>query len=161
MRAHKLRSKLRKKLGSCFGKAPFDDEILALDMAKLAHALREAAVLAGRDPKAAVAAYDAIASDGSVTRVFQELAGIRAALLLIDSAPLSEMTRRLEPLAQPDSTFRHSAREILALAAWKSGDLTAARQWTDLIITDPQSPSGVRSRAEVLSELVSAASSKG
>jgi hypothetical protein len=64
-------------------------------------------------------------------------------------------------LTAADRTFRHSAREILALSAWKSGDLTAARQWTDLIITDPQTPSGTRSRAEVLSELISAASSKG
>jgi hypothetical protein len=37
--------KTRKKLGSSFGKAPFDDEILALDMAEFAHALGEAAVL--------------------------------------------------------------------------------------------------------------------
>ena len=38
--------------------------------------------------------------------------------------------------------------------------MTAARQWTDMIITDPQSPEGTRSRAEVLSELI-AASGKG
>ncbi len=89
--------------------------------------LREASVLAERDPKAAVAAYDAIANDASVGRTLQELAGVRAALLLVDSAPLSEMTRRLEPLTQPDSAFRHTAREILALAAFKAGDKVAAR----------------------------------
>jgi hypothetical protein len=36
----------------------------------------------------------------------------------------------------------------------------AARQWTDMIITDPQTPSAARSRAEVLSELI-AASGRG
>jgi hypothetical protein len=115
--------------------------------------LREAAVMAGRDPKAAVAAYDAVASDGSVPRVFQELAGIRAALLLVDSAPLSEMTRRLEPLAQPDSTFRHSAREILALAAFKAGDKTAAKKWFDMIASDANTPQSLRGRIDVLMTL--------
>ena len=57
---------------------------------------------------------------------------------------------RLEPLTAADRTFRHSARELLALSAWKSGDMAAARQWTDMIMTDPQTPGGTRSRAEVL-----------
>jgi hypothetical protein len=38
--------------------------------------------------------------------------------------------------------------------------MTAARQWTSLIMTDPQTPAGTRSRVEVLSELI-AASGKG
>jgi hypothetical protein len=36
----------------------------------------------------------------------------------------------------------------------------AARQWADMIMTDPLTPAGTRSRAEVLSELI-AASGKG
>ena len=67
---------------------------------------------------------------------------------------------RLEPLTANDRTFRHTAREILALSAWKAGDMTAARKWTDMIMADPQTPAGTRSRAEVLSELI-AASNKG
>jgi hypothetical protein len=124
--------------------------------------LRQAAELARTDSKAAVSAYDEIAADKkNAGQAIQDLAAVRAGFLLVDSAPYSELRTRLEPLTAADRIFRHSAREILALAAWKSGDLTAARQWTDLIITDPQSPSGARSRAEVLSELISAASSKG
>jgi hypothetical protein len=123
--------------------------------------LRQAAELARTDNKAAVAAYDQISADKNAGQAIQDLAAVRAGFLLVDSAPYSEIRTRLEPLTAPDRIFRHSAREILALSAWKSGDLAAARQWTDLIITDPQSPSGVRSRAEVLSELISAASSKG
>jgi hypothetical protein len=122
---------------------------------------REAAELAPTDSKAAVNAYDQIAADKNAGQAIQDLAAVRAGFLLVDSAPFSEIRTRLEPLTAADRTFRHSAREILALSAWKSGDLTAARQWTDLIITDPQTPSGTRSRAEVLSELISAASSKG
>ena len=123
--------------------------------------LRQAAELARSDPKAAVAAYDQITADKNAGQAIQDLAAVRAGFLLVDGTPYAEMRARLEPLTAGDRTFRHSAREILALSAWKSGDLTAARQWTDLIITDPQTPSGTRSRAEVLSELITAASSKG
>jgi hypothetical protein len=122
---------------------------------------RQAAELARTDSKAAVSAYDQIAADKNAGQAIQDLAAVRAGFLLVDSAPYSELRTRLEPLTAGDRTFRHSAREILALSAWKSGDLAAARQWTDLIMTDPQTPSGTRSRAEVLSELITAASSKG
>jgi hypothetical protein len=115
--------------------------------------LREAAVLGEYNPKAAVAAYDAIASDGAVPRVFQELAGIRAGLLLVDSASLSELTQRLEPLAQPDGTFRHSAREILALAAFKAGDKVAGKKWFDMIANDTDTPQSLRGRIDVLMAL--------
>ena len=122
--------------------------------------LREAAELAPTDSKASVNAYDDIAGDKSAGQVIQDLAEVRAGLLLVDTAPYSEIKTRLEPLTSPDRTFRHTAREILALSAWKAGDVAAARQWADMIITDPQTPAGTRSRAEVLSELI-AASGKG
>ncbi len=122
--------------------------------------LREAAELAQTDNKAAVAAYDDIAVDRSAGQVIQDLAAVRAGFLLVDTAPYSEMRTRLEPLTAADRTFRHTAREILALSAWKSGDMNAARQWADMIIGDPQSPASTRGRAEVLTELI-AASGKG
>jgi hypothetical protein len=122
--------------------------------------LREAAELALTDKKAAVAAYDGIIADSSVGPVIQDLAAVRAGYLLVDTAPYSEIRTRLEALAAPGRTFHHSAREILALSAWKSGDMTAARQWADMIMTDPQTPASTRSRAELLTELI-ASSGKG
>ena len=122
--------------------------------------LREAAELASTDRKAAVKDYDEIAADKSGGQVIQDLAAVRAGFLLVDTAPYSEMRERLEALTQGDRTFRYSARELLALSAWKAGDMSTARQWADMIITDPQSPAGTRNRAEVLSELI-AASGKG
>jgi hypothetical protein len=122
--------------------------------------LREAAELAHTDKAAAVKAYDGIAADKSAGQVIDELAALRAGFLLVDTAPYSEIQTRLDPLTGADKTFRHSARELLALSAWKSGDMTAARKWTDMIITDPQTPQGTRTRADMLSELI-AASGKG
>jgi hypothetical protein len=118
--------------------------------------LREAAELARTDSKAAIAAYDEIAADKSAGPVIQDLAAVRAGFLLVDTAPYGDMRARLEPLTAPERAFRHSARELLALSAWKAGDIGAARQWANAIMSDPQTPAGTRSRTEVLSELIAA-----
>jgi hypothetical protein len=116
--------------------------------------LREASEIADRDPKAAVVAYDKIAGETTGQPLVSELAAVRAGFLLVDSARLDEMTQRLEPLAQPSGAFRHSARELLALSAWRNGDSAAARRWADAAKNDPEAPAGVRSRMEVLASLV-------
>jgi hypothetical protein len=118
--------------------------------------LREAAELASTDKSAAINAYDALAADKSVGQPMQDLAAVRAGYLLVDTAPYSQMLTRLEPLTASDRTFRDSARELLALSAWKAGDATAARKWTDMMMADPATPAGTRSRAEILSELIAA-----
>ena len=122
--------------------------------------LREAAELGRTDRKAAVSAYDQIAGNKGDGQALRDLATLRAGFLLVDTAPYDELRARLEPLTAPERVFRHSARELLALSAWKSGDMTAARRWTDMITADAQTPAATRSRVEVLSELI-AASGKG
>ena len=120
--------------------------------------LREAAELAERDPKAAVAAYDAIAKDYSGQPLVSDLATVRAALLLVDTAKLDEMTRRLELIAQPTSPLRHTARELLAFSAWKNGDMAAARRWSEAAKGDPEAPASLRTRMDVLTALLPEAS---
>ncbi len=117
--------------------------------------LREADELAARDPKAAVAAYDAVTTDGSAGPLLQQVAGIRAGLILVDSATLAEMTRRLEPLAQPGAPFRHTARELLALSAWRAGDVATTKRWAEAATGDPAAPAGIRARIDMLTTLVS------
>lgn len=118
--------------------------------------LRAAAELSKTDPKAAVGAYDAVAADNSVGQGFQDAAALRAGLLLVDTAPLDEMRRRLDPLAEPPRPFRHSARELLALSAWRNGDAAAAKKYIEQVSNDAETPQGVRSRVEVLSALIAA-----
>jgi hypothetical protein len=119
---------------------------------------REAGQLALSDPKAAVAAYDALAADASLGRALQDLAAVRAALLLVDTAPYQELRSRLEPLAADDRPFRHSARELLAFGAWRGGDSAAARQWIETVLRDPATPGTIRNRVDVLAALVPAES---
>jgi hypothetical protein len=127
-------------------KAPSGYRILAR-----LHAAAEAAT---RDPSGAAKLYDDIASDRSVGAAEQQLARIRAAGLLVDSAGYSDMLARLEPATGPDATFRHTARELLALSAWRANDMTAARRWLDLIANDGATPPGLRSRAEAMQALL-------
>ena len=121
---------------------------------------REAGELAQTDKNAAIQAYDALAADKSIGQVMQDLAAVRAGYLMVDTAPYAQLAAKLEPLTAQDRMFRHSARELLALSAWKNGDTGAARKWTDMMMGDPATPAGTRSRAEILSELI-AANGKG
>ncbi|MFN3657915.1 MAG: tetratricopeptide repeat protein [Pseudolabrys sp.] len=119
--------------------------------------LRAAAELAqaGKNEDA-VKAYDAIAADGSVGALWQDLAAVRAGLLLVDTAPLAEMQRRLGPLAEPGRIYRHTSRDLLALSAWRNQDAAAAQKYIDMITGDAETPQGTRARADVLAALIAA-----
>jgi hypothetical protein len=116
--------------------------------------MRAAAEVATRDPQAGAKMYDVIAGDRSIGTEQQDMARIRAAGLLLDSESYPNMLQRLEAAAKPEATFRHTARELLALSAWRANDTTAARQWLDMIASDGETPSAMRSRAEALQALL-------
>jgi hypothetical protein len=112
--------------------------------------LRQAAVVAQTDPKVATELYKQISADGNVEQVLRDLASLRAAALLIDQGSYIDARKLLEPLAQPGREFRHAARELLALNAWKAGDRPGAMKWYAAILTDPEAPASSRSRVEML-----------
>jgi hypothetical protein len=116
--------------------------------------LRAAAEAASRDPQAAVKLYDDISADRSIGAPEQDLAKVRAAALLMETASYPNMLARLEPVTASGSTFRHTARELLALSAWRANDAAAARQWLDVIANDGETPPSLRSRAEALQALL-------
>ena len=121
---------------------------------RLLSRFRLAADAEKRDPKAAVQMFDELAADRSIGTEQQELARIRAAGILVDSAGYGDMKSRLEADTAPGATFRHVARELLALSALRANDETAARQWLDMIALDAETPPGVRQRAEALQALL-------
>ena len=116
--------------------------------------LRMATEVATRDATAAAKLFDGIAADRSVGAAEQDLARIRAAALLLESAGYADMKSRLEAAAAPGATFRHTARELLALSAWRTNDAAATRQWLDVISNDGETPPSLRSRAEALQALL-------
>jgi hypothetical protein len=116
--------------------------------------VRAAAEAASRDPQAAVKLYDDMTADRSIGAPEQDLARVRAAGLLLETTSYPNMLARLEPATVPAATFRHTARELLALSAWRANDTAAARKWLDLIANDGETPASLRSRAEALKELL-------
>lgn len=134
---------------AAFGKLAQDGTRGYRDLARL----RMAAEAGQRDAKAGIAAYDEIAKDSSAGTIFQQLAGVRAGLLAVDTASLDEMTKRLEPLAQATGAFRHTARELLALAAVRANDAVAAKRWFDMVTADADTPQSVRQRIDILKTL--------
>ncbi len=116
--------------------------------------LRAAADAAAADPKAAAKLYDSIAADPSISVTEQDLARIRAASLVMETESYADMLKRLEAATAEGRTFRHTARELLALSAYRTNDATAARQWLDMIGNDARTPASMRSRAEALQALL-------
>jgi hypothetical protein len=127
-------------------KAPYGYRVLSR--------LRAAAEVAVRDKPAAAKMFDDIAADSSVGASERDAARIRAAQLLLETTTYPNMVQRLEPATAPGATFRHTARELLALSAWRANDPTAARKWLDMIANDGDTPPGLRSRAEALQALL-------
>ena len=111
---------------------------------------REAAAQVTRDAPAAVKAFDSIANDGTAPALLRDLASIRAGLIAVDQVKYDDFRTRLEPLSGADRAFRHTARELLAISAWRSGDFKASQRWSEMILGDPEAPSGARNRAEML-----------
>ena len=116
--------------------------------------LRAAGEVAASDPQAGAKLYDELAADRSIGTEQQDLARIRAAGLLLDTDSYPNMLQRLEAATKPDATFRHTARELLALSAWRANDIASARQWLDMIASDGETPAAMRSRAEALQGLL-------
>ncbi|MCB4769279.1 tetratricopeptide repeat protein [Ancylobacter sp. Lp-2] len=117
---------------------------------------RAASTLATTDRAGAVAAYDAVAADTRTGPLMRDLARLRAGLLLVDSAPLADITTRMQPLTDPAGPFRNSAREVIGLAQYKAGDYAAAAKTFESILSDGQAAPGLRQRADLMQKLASA-----
>ncbi len=119
--------------------------------------MRVAAELAtSGDDAGALSAFDAIAADGSFNQVYRDLANVRAAYLALDVEDRAAVEARVSGLADPLNPLRHSAREIMGLAAWKADDLKAADTWITTILDDSESPTDVVNRARMMQSLLAA-----
>lgn len=95
----------------------------------------------------AAALYSKIAADSSVDKVYRDMSAIRAAYLVLDGGDAAAIEKSVEPLAAEASSWRHSAREILALIALKRGDASRAAELFAKIAEDAAAPQGLRTRA--------------
>ena len=136
----------RQEAAAAFAKIAADGTANYRMLAKL----REAATLAHSDPKAAVAIYDAVASDRGLDQMQRDLAASRAAYILVDTISHDELKTRLEPLTAAGRPFRHSARGLMALSAWRDNNAAEMRRWADMVLADADTPTNTRSQVEML-----------
>lgn len=114
------------------------------------------AQLQAGDPTAAVATYDAVASDSSTSRPLRDIASIRAAYILVDHGTADDVRQRAEALTGEGEPLRHPALEAIGLALWKAGDHAGAAPVFGQLVDDFSTPAGMAERARMMQELISA-----
>jgi len=102
----------------------------------------------------AVADYDALASDSSVDEILRGHATLQAAALRLDKTDYAEMERRLKDLAEGDSAWRFSARELLGLSAYRLNDMREAEKQFSALVGDQGTPPNLRERADMMLALI-------
>lgn len=105
----------------------------------------------------AITAYEAVAADGSVDELLRQYARLQTASLKLDTADFTEMENRLTPLMGEDNAWRHSARELLGLSAYRAGRLEEARQLFLELAADQNTPPSIRERAGLIMGLITSA----
>ena len=80
------------------------------------------------DQPGALAAFDVVAKDKAIPPALQGIAALRAAYLALDLEDRPAVERRIAPFLTSGNPWRHAAREISAVAAWKAGDIAAAKK---------------------------------
>lgn len=116
--------------------------------------LKEAALIAERDPAQGLALFRRVAADSTLDAELRRTAAAMAGILSIDAAPRAEAEQAAQTLQAAGSPFRNAGREIEALAALRAGDNARARDIYRAIADDLNAPAGLRRRAaEMLAAL--------
>jgi len=117
--------------------------------------LREArARIAAGDSEAGLALLDTLAGDTRIDAVLRDYAAVTAAQRRLGHADPVTLRAELRARMADDAPFRHSAREIAALAALEAGDEPGAIETLQQLQADIATPDAMRRRAgELLATL--------
>ncbi len=102
----------------------------------------------------ALATFDEISSSGKIDPALRNLARVRAALLAVDLESLDAVEKRISSLNTADGAWRHSAREIIAMSAYKNGDTPKADRLYNELLADIATPPGLRQRAQIMVSVI-------
>jgi len=109
------------------------------------------------DAAAALTEFDAVAADTDAPQNLRDMAAVRAAYILVDTGSLADVRARVERLTGDGEPLRYVAREAVALAAWKAGDVDTARPLFAGLQDDLGTPAGLKRRASLMNEVIAAA----
>ena len=99
------------------------------------------------DVDGAIAAYNQLATDGTVDAIFRDVANLLAARYMLDKGDPKAVIARLEPLTSATSPWHGLALELTATAQLKAGDSEKARATFEALAKDDSVSQGVRQRA--------------
>lgn len=135
--------------------AAFD--AIARDAPKGYAALARIRAAEARPDKAqALAELNAIAEDVNVDKLTQEVALLRAALLILESGDRVKLERALGPMMTDKGAFRYSAQEWNGLDALANDDYDEAERVFELLLNDRDAPQSMRQRASAYKGLLHA-----
>jgi hypothetical protein len=118
--------------------------------------MQEAGIrLKANDAQGAAALFDRAAAVGR-DPLLTDSARLRAAFLLMDTAPYEAVRARLQPLAGAHRPFRPLAREGLAIAELASGRTAQAKADFQLLSLSPDVSDAARARANVALSMIDA-----
>ena len=131
-------------------KAAFEEAAKSGNGAYKTLALQQQAGIAVSDNKIpeAVRLFDE-AAKASRDPILSDPPALKAAFLLMDTAPLDEIQRRLEPLTDDKRPLHAFAQEALAMARLQHGQSKAAREAFVLLQLGQDVPDSVRQRAQI------------
>ncbi|NDV85924.1 tetratricopeptide repeat protein [Aurantimonas aggregata] len=107
-------------------------------------------------PQEAVAAFDAVAADSGAPQPIRDMAAVRAAYVLVDSGTVDDVRERVERLTGDSEPLRFPAREAVALAAWKAGDIETAFGLFQQLVDDAGASNGISARARLMLDVIAA-----
>lgn len=136
----------KKALGDIVANGPSGYKLLAR--------FRLAGEIGEKNAQEGAAAFDAIAADTSVEQNFRDIARLRAAKLLVDTASPEDLKKRLEPLLGAKGNFGFSAKELMALAYIRAGDRQNAELQLIELTLHPEAPQSIAQRARALIQIL-------
>lgn len=96
------------------------------------------------------------AAKASSDPILSDPPALKAAFLIMDTAPLADIEKRLEPLADDKRPLHAFAQEALALARLQHGKVKEAREAFVLLQLGQDVPDSIRQRAQIAIESIDA-----
>jgi hypothetical protein len=101
------------------------------------------------------------AAAASKSPIISDMATLKSAYAVLDSAPLAQLEAKLTPLSAPARPYHVQAREALALARLANGKTAAAKADMVAIANQLDTPDSARQRAQAIISLIDSGTGAG